>query len=195
MSSGPRIIAVCGAKRAGKDTVADHLVASYGYEKVKFASALKAVVGSLFGLGCDQLEGDRKDVVDPNWGVTPRHLLQFFGTEIMQYRVQECLPGIGRRFWAEKLFRDIGPMTADRRIVVSDVRFPHEVEEIAKKSMGSFAVIRVDRGVSVEDTHPSEMEYMLIDASIVLRNAGSIEDLLASVDDAMTEICHCKVTK
>ena len=40
----PKIIAICGVMRSGKDTIANHLVENYGYENVKIADTLKRVL-------------------------------------------------------------------------------------------------------------------------------------------------------
>ena len=96
----PRIVAICGPKGAGKDALADHLVSVYGYEKIKFADVLKDAVGILFGFTREQMDdGDLKEVVDIRWGVTPRKVLQFFGTEVMQYKLQELMPNMDRNSW------------------------------------------------------------------------------------------------
>ena len=105
----PKIIAICGAKRSGKDVLAEHLVNKYNYERVAFANPLKVAVKNLFNFDDDQVgigkdEGtDRKDIVDERWGITPRAALQFFGTEIMQEKIQELLPNMKRNFFANTL--------------------------------------------------------------------------------------------
>ncbi|WP_375591571.1 hypothetical protein [Chitiniphilus eburneus] len=43
-----RLIGLCGAKRAGKDTVADHLVRHHGFTRLAFADALRAEVAEAF---------------------------------------------------------------------------------------------------------------------------------------------------
>jgi hypothetical protein len=100
MSNMPKIIAICGAKRSGKDVLADYLVKKYNYERLAFADPLKLTVKNLFNFDDDQLgigedKGtDKKDIIDERWGITPRAALQFFGTEIMQEKIQELLPNI-----------------------------------------------------------------------------------------------------
>ena len=54
--------------RAGKDTIADHLVKEYGFRKTSFATSLKEGIGrGVFGLNDDQLYGDKKEVVEDFW--------------------------------------------------------------------------------------------------------------------------------
>ena len=43
-----KIIAICGAKRSGKDLLAKHIINKYGYEKISFAEPLKEIVKLIF---------------------------------------------------------------------------------------------------------------------------------------------------
>lgn len=187
MRTLPRVIAICGPKRSGKDVIADHLAQAYGYRPVKIAAPLKAVVKLLFGFTDEQLECDLKEVKDPVWKATPRSIMQYIGTDVMQLGIQKHVPGIGRTFWVEKLFRD----TSHSNMVISDLRFPHEVGVIAHMSQGDYLIIRVTRKmqeeVNGEETpeHCSELEHTDIVPHFVVANDGSIKDLLAAVDDWM----------
>jgi hypothetical protein len=104
----PKIIAICGAKRSGKDLLADHLVNNYNYNRVSFATPLKLAVKALFNFDDEQVGigkdngNNKKDIIDANWGITPRAALQFIGTEIMQDKIQELLPNIKKNFSVEK---------------------------------------------------------------------------------------------
>ena len=91
-----RIIAICGAKRSGKDVLASHIVNKYGYTRLSFAEPLKHIVKLLFDFNDQQvglIEGsnDEKDTLDERWGISPRKALQFVGTEILQNKIQELL--------------------------------------------------------------------------------------------------------
>jgi len=185
----PKIIALCGAKRSGKDVLAEHLVKKYNYERVAFADPLKLAIKSLFnfdddqvGIGKDNGEG-KKDIVDENWGITPRYVLQFFGTEIMQEKIQEILPNINKNFFANTLKNNIiNKMNTneEQSFVISDLRFMHEYEalfSIPKIRKEDIVVIRVIRpsNLSVADPHISEIEYMKIPYDVLLMNDDTIE--------------------
>lgn len=157
----PRIIAICGAKRSGKDVLAEHLVRKYNYERIAFAEPLKHAIKTLFnfddeqvGIGEDTGTG-KKDALDERWGITPRAALQFFGTEVMQEKIQELLPDIKRNFFANTLKNYIKTrMDANegQRFVISDLRFLHEYEvlfsipNIRKDDIAIIRVIRPDAG-------------------------------------------------
>ena len=196
----PRIIAICGAKRSGKDVLAEHIVKQYHYERVAFANPLKQAVKALFNFNDEQVETDKKDVMDEKWGITPRAALQFFGTEMMQEKIQELLPDIKRNFFANTLKNYIAERCdadADGRktsFVISDMRFLHEYEmlfHIPNIRKEDIAVIRVLRptttGVAdaASDSHISELEYVNIPYDVVLVNNGTIENYLAKFDKIM----------
>jgi len=196
MPQMPRIIAICGAKRSGKDVLAEHLVRKYNYERAAFADPLKVAVRGLFnfdddqvGIGEDMGTG-RKDIVDEKWGITPRAALQFFGTEMMQDKIQELLPNIKRNFFANTLKNHIKSRMAeneDQRFVISDLRFIHEFDilyTIPKIRKEDIAIIRVIRNTNTKsaDTHISELEYINIPYDIVLMNNGTIESYIEKFD-------------
>lgn len=190
----PKIIAICGAKRSGKDVLAEHLVNKYNYERVAFANPLKVAVKNLFNFDDDQVgigkdEGtDRKDIVDERWGITPRAALQFFGTEIMQEKIQELLPNMKRNFFANTLknyIENAENSENDKRYVISDLRFIHEHEMLLNMpniSINDIMVIRVIRPsenrAKEQEPHISELEYVDIPYDIIMINNGTIDDYI-----------------
>jgi hypothetical protein len=164
-----RIIAICGLKRSGKDTIADFLCQHYGYEKIKIAAPLKNGLKAMFGFTDEQIEGDDKDVVDPRWGVEPRKVMQFFGTEVMQYQVQTLLPNIGRTFWIQSLVQQYIQPHPSKLYVIPDLRFHHEYDILAEYGVEFWRVERTtNKNKSCE--HVSEQEYLSIPVSKVYLN-------------------------
>jgi hypothetical protein len=187
----PRVVAICGRRRAGKDTIAEYLVRHHGYVLCKIAAPLKEATCALFGMQSEQLECDKKDEVDERWGITPRQALQFLGTDVMQFKLPELLPGIGRSFWIQSfIHRNMQP--GHPPLVVSDMRFIHEYEELKKQT--DVFVIRVDRplrGARMHDRmdeHPSETECERIPYHLFVHNTGSRDDLWASMRSSL-EFC------
>ena len=90
------LIGIVGLIGSGKDTVAERLVEKHGYIKDSFAKSLKDAVAAMFNWDRDMLEGDTvssrhwREQADPFWSqrlgksVTPRWVLQHFGTEVMR---------------------------------------------------------------------------------------------------------------
>jgi hypothetical protein len=187
----PRIIAICGAKRSGKDTLAHYISYKYLHKKLAFADPLKDAVNALFQFSPEQTgDGDLKDRVDEHWGITPRCALQFFGTEVLQYKIQELLPGIDRKFLANTLVSKIKKGDHEH-YVISDMRFVHEYEEM--KKLGAF-IVRVDRP-SVEENyyhdaqvHCSEIEYRNIPFNLYIKNDGDIHSFIKKFEVGLANI-------
>lgn len=184
------IVAIYGRRGSGKDVIADALCERAGFVKFKFAKALKSALASLFGLDeASYFEGPLKDRPISELGVSPRVLMQWFGTDVMQHGLNEVAPKVGRRFWSDKLKAELlrfATTTSARgvrsRVVISDVRFKHEVDML-RSTFDRVLVVRVDRpslaaSSSSVDAHESEagMEAAL-DADVVLRNDGDLDNL------------------
>lgn len=197
----PRIIAICGHKRSGKDTIANYL-AKYGYKNIKIADQLKTMVKQLFNFTDAQLELDQKEDIDQRWEISPRQVMQFFGTEIMQYEIQKLLPNIGRTFWIKSFIEKYrlsatentesenteteNAGTETDKYVISDMRFLHEYEELKKYNIFVIMIKRDSTTNKTIDFHASENEYIKIPADIVINNDGTIEDLLIKIDNAIS---------
>jgi hypothetical protein len=173
----PRIIALCGAARSGKDTVAG-LLARDGYVNRKISARLKASVKVLFDFSEAQMEGAAKDEPDARWGISPRRALQFFGTEVMQFKAQEVLRGApaNRCFLVDAFVEEhLTGAPADRRIVVSDLRFAHDLQALRRRhDVFAIRVVRLGQRCSAAEhpPHASETESERIDVDAVLVNDG-----------------------
>ena len=151
------IIGICGFIGSGKDTVANYLVDKHNYQRDSFAGALKDAVASIFGWDRQLLEGatsesrEWREQVDAWWAerlnmpeLTPRWVLQYWGTEV-------CRKSFHNDIWIASLEHRL--LQQDSDIVISDVRFPNEVEVI-KKAGGK--VWWVQRG-ALPDWYPQGM--------------------------------------
>lgn len=173
----PRIIAICGLKRSGKDTLADAICQSYGFEKLRISANLKEVMRVLFDFTEDQLETDLKDDIDGKWGVTPRKLMQFIGTEIMQHEIQKVIPNVGRHFWIKKVRDEHIEKYPAKKFIISDLRFLHEYELLQKYKP---YIIRVERNCVASQCaqqHSSETEFKSIPYDKLFNNNGTLYDI------------------
>lgn len=182
-----RIIGITGRKFNGKDTIANYLRDAYDYKQIAFAGPLKEICGKLFGFTNEQLHGDLKETPDPTWfDLTPRQVLQFVGTNMFRDHMSELHDNFGNDFWLlcarntmEKIFKE----DETAKFVISDVRFPNEVEMI--KQMGGI-VLRVSRPSLLSnknnDTHISELLIDELDANCDVINDGTREQLYKKID-------------
>lgn len=174
-----RIIAICGAKRSGKDVLANHIIEKYGYTKLSFAEPLKQLVKQLFNFTDTQVglidgDNDEKDTIDERWGISPRKALQFIGTEVLQHKIQELIPNIGRDYFANILLSKIED---DKTYVISDLRFIHEYEKIKHLDIDIIKVIRPSLAVN-DEKHLSEVENLYIPYDKEIINDGTLEDYI-----------------
>jgi hypothetical protein len=207
------IIALCGVRGAGKDAIADVLCREAGFVNLKFAAPLKQALRDLFGLDEAHVDGHLKDVVHPRWGVSPRLLMQWFGTDVMQHGLARVAPAVGRAFWADKLRRRLAclargmdldvdvaeaaacapgeeaapklplpqpqPLPPCCCVVISDLRFQHELDMLREHFGPMLTAVRVVRpGMDAPDAHESER---LVDAvgpiDHTILNDASLEEL------------------
>ena len=181
MSVLPRVVALCGPRRVGKDTIANYL-AEYGYEHIKITSPLKALCKSLFHFTDDQLESDLKEVVDPRWGVSPRQVMQFIGTEVFQYKVQELIPQVGRNFWVNSLVSLI-EANPSKRYVISDLRFLHEHRALEQFDTLTIKITSDRVQHNSTDLHQSECEYQTVKENVHVANNSTKEALYSRIDE------------
>ena len=194
------IIGICGFIGSGKDTVADYLVNFHEFRRESFASTLKDSVAAVFGWDRTFLEGRTKEArewreqVDPWWAerlamptLTPRWVLQYWGTEV-------CRKSFHDDIWIASLENKL--RTSKDNIVISDCRFPNEIQSI--RDAGGI-IVWVQRGelpnwydlaveanqgknvaineLKMRKIHASETAWVGTEFDVVLDNNGSIDDL------------------
>lgn len=204
------IIGFVGFIGSGKDTAADYLVNFHEFRRDSFANTLKDAVAAVFGWDRVLLEGrtkqarDWREQVDPWWAerlnmphLTPRWVLQYWGTEV-------CRQGFHDDIWIASVENKMRKTTDN--IVISDVRFPNEIQAI--HNAGGI-VIRVKRGEEPEwydaavsmnkgdvqnmtwalskekiknlGIHASETAWVGGKIDVVIENNGTIDDLYQAI--------------
>ncbi len=177
------VIALCGKKRSGKNTASEALISAYQHKRncveVSFAEPIKKCVAELFGFTKDQVDGDKKEIPDPHWeNLTPRYILQFFGTEMMQYKLQEMLPKTGRHFWCNRLIKKIQTLPENSLVIITDLRFKHEYEALKSTFGNKIVFLKIERLIDHDennleqksDNHSSEKEVDSIIADVIIHN-------------------------
>ena len=181
------IIGFIGASGSGKDTAADYLVKTFGFQKMSFAAPLKRMVKECFLLSDEQCYGNKKEIIDKRWGCSPREMFQVLGTEFAQYILPELLPSLQDKFekkcfWVYHLLEQI-KIKSKYCIVISDVRFQHEINALIKEGAYLYRIERSNNKKTRE--HISEEEWKIYDSTqiIPIKNNGTKEELYKKLDN------------
>ena len=187
------LIGLVGLIGSGKDTVAERLVTHHGYKRDSFAKSLKDAVSSMFNWDRKMLEGNTsesrawRELPDEFWSkrmgkeVTPRWVLQYFGTEVMRQGMYDAI-------WVDSV---IGRYTGENT-VISDTRFQNEIKTI-KAHNGK--ILLVKRGelptreeMQKQGAHQSEWDWLGSNFDYIIENNSSIEGLNAKVDQFIHQL-------
>lgn len=186
------VIGVTGRKRSGKDTVGKYLIDNYGFVRVAYADALKEACKIIFGFSDEQVYGDDlKEVEDEYWKHSPREVLQKVGTELFRERLPQVCTNMSNDIWIRSVDRQIQNLRKQgyTRFVITDVRFPNELDFIAKYNGKSWKVQRpsiiVDPSIPV---HASEAMIDEFKCDTVFVNDGSLQDLYQTVENEIEKI-------
>jgi hypothetical protein len=182
MTPDTTIIAFVGRAGAGKDTSAAYLVERYGFVQAMFAGALKemALAWAEY-VGIDHAwftERHLKEQPIPGFGFSARRFMQTLGTEWGR----TLMPMI----WIVGLQRHLGLHEGGTplhdRIVLSDCRYPNEVEWL--RGVGA-RLVRVVRDVEPVAAHESEAHVGTFEVDAELLNTGSFGGLHHQLDELM----------
>lgn len=198
------IIGFCGFLGSGKDTAAEFLVNNYNFERDSFAKSLKDVLSVTFGWDRDWIEGKTpesrawREEIDSWWAhrlnipnFTPRFAMQHIGTDVFRNH-------FNNEIWVATLENRL--RKSNKNYVVSDVRFPNEIEVI--KKLGG-KIVRIIRGPDPEwiniaksanlgnsvaqlkmkefNIHPSEWAWLTNLIDIEIENNLSLENLFSEI--------------
>ena len=169
------IIGIAGYKGSGKDTAGSVLIQNYGFTRVSFAKPIKDLVSNMFGIDRYVIEGSceltrelREDPKQGAYGLSQRKLLQDIGTGLRHI--------VHKDIWCDMLIKECDP---NENYVITDVRFPNEVEAINKD--GGF-VIGIKRPGHNGDGHESEHALDNTALPYIVHNDGTMEDLKLKID-------------
>jgi hypothetical protein len=197
-----KLIGIVGRAGAGKDTIADYLAEQFKNVYAEpFAGPLKAACAEAFGIDVEEFtDPDFKNEVSEYWGVTPRQIAQFVGTELFRDNVGRLLqqyswissPG---SFWVTRLAGRLTgalneyknhPYTPGDVVIIPDTRFQNEYDWILRNGGTIIHVTRkgADGNVGIPN-HASEAGISFIhtpEANFYVTNDGTFEDLYQQVE-------------
>jgi hypothetical protein len=199
MEKKPLVIALFGYPLSGKDTIAQYLAKGAGpifFEHWKVAFPIKMVACQLFGWDDDIFEDrEKKEVIDPRWGVSPRQAAQFIGYDMVK-AMCEKYPSFKEttgmnlfgKILANALRREINDPDSQffEGIVISDIRFPSEYNNLIEmKNSGEidlWLIKVVRKGTGPANNHVSESHYDDFYCGHEIHNSGTVEELLEKTD-------------
>jgi len=111
-----RLVGLVGRSRVGKDTAAGFLADTHTLRRL--AQPVKDACKVLYGWTDLNLETELKEIVDPKWKVTPR--------EAMVHMTKSMQGFMSEDFFARRFFDGWD----GTHIVIPDVRYAHDVDEI-----------------------------------------------------------------
>jgi hypothetical protein len=194
-------IGLSGFAQSGKTTVANFIEKNYAFRRKHIAVPLRDMLAVLLrhnGLSDEMiyryLEGDLKESVIPELGVTSRHAQITLGTEWGRELIN---PDLWANTWA------FGVTERDR-VMNDSVRFVNE-EEVIKNKLKGFTILIVRPGTKpakfkwgifgeklydwfglLWGAHASERTDLLNPTYVVV-NDGTEEDLFAQIDGIMSD--------
>lgn len=173
------IIGLSGYAQSGKDTIASILVEKHGWKRVAFADKIKEFAE---GLDITFYDGARlQDLVKADgWDKAKRFpdvrgLLQDIGVSARNT--------FGEYFWVDQALAQV--LNDETNYVITDVRFPNEVEAI--KSMGGKVGLISRLGVNAVNEHVSEHALANSRFDFRIENDGDLKELEETVDWALSE--------
>lgn len=193
------ILGIVGKKRSGKDTLAAHLIAEHGFTRLAFADALKNSM-------CDlnpwvRIEHDETGLIYGPGNVAGTAYLPLTevitrvgwekAKEIREVRRLLQSHGVAMRDHVDPdLWVNVVHVKADKvdgPVVITDVRFPNEIEAV--EHAGGYTV-RVKRPqTETNDQHVSEtiLDGVYTDF-FILNDTDTTEHLHTVADDIIAEI-------
>lgn len=196
-------IGLSGFAGSGKTAAALYLESEYGFTRLHIADTLRGMLRVLLqDLGYDTwqrheyLEGQWKESIIPELGVTSRHAQITLGTEWGRNLIHDDL---WQRCWEARASR------LDQPAMNDSVRFPNEEDGIHSRHGFTIMIVRPGRGPAafkgrrfmkpvwrwlyqtfgiMWGVHPSE-RVDLLNPDYVVHNTGTLDDLHRMLDQVM----------
>ena len=196
------IIGLVGNEHVGKDTIANYLCKIYNFRKYSLADPIKEIARIVFGWSEHQLNGKLKDNLDDTTGIVPREFFKWLGTDVFQYAVHDKFPELKideRCVWSNCMRQFIESHCNTSHIVIPDIRFKHEADELLKAG-GYLIYVERDSSFSdnyeindlINETNPSTDEPWIFD---IIDNNGGYDELYANIENIIMKIKRINISR
>jgi hypothetical protein len=194
-----KLLVISGKKGSGKDTLATYLI-NNGWSSMAYADTLKEALMVLFNWDKSIFEHSTKELIDNEWGTSPREMCQLLGTEFLREKCSFLNTTIYHpitkepfqaTFHIKRVHQKILKLLEDNpntNIVITDGRFPDEIEYV--KWMGG-KVIKIERPLLQNNeysNHSSENQIDNLSYDFLIVNNETIENLWNKFNNILAKI-------
>jgi len=176
----PLLIGLLGRSRSGKDTVAQIIQNLYPdiYGISRFSQPIKNALRELYDFTDNQLEGPQKEEIDLRYDITPRSAMQNMTTTYFKLH--------GDHFFSDRLFNRYERIYKPfgKGIIIPDVRYVHDINQIHKKKGIVIKVIRNNLNI----LHDSENHIDNLDADYLIYNNSTLDELKNNIVATFNEL-------
>lgn len=169
-----KLIGITGKAGSGKDTVAAYLGQAFNFQSVAFADPIRDGMRGMLGLEDKHFQHPGKEAVLPEFGKSPRQMMQTLGTQW----ARDC---VNKDLWLILAAKKVKALHFEGfNVAVTDVRFNNEADYI-RASGGSIWHVSRD-GASTPHAHSSEAGVFFEGSDKTLDNNGSLYSLYTQVN-------------
>lgn len=202
------LIGVSGRARSGKNVFAEMLAEELykrtgeAYVMIAYADELKNMAQREFDLSWEQLWGDEKEREDKRYKKTlpcdlniaadfcngKRSLPQYWTAREIMQSYGSFYRSINYNFWVKKLFKIVDEKEY-KNVIITDVRYPNEVNPIVKRNGYHVRINRPTADKIHGTTHASETSLDTpYKVDFMVMNTGTLDDLRKLASDIASGI-------
>lgn len=173
---GMTVFGAAGYAKTGKDTMVDHFVMHHDFVKIAFATPFKEALGFMFDLTEEHLYGSLKDITMPEFGKSPREMMQMLGTDLCRAFVRDDI-------WHIMVAENVMLLNAQgyAKVGISDVRNDHEAGLVRDVFRGTMWHVRKS-GSKPVNGHVIEKGVTIFDGDKVVDNDGTLDDFYQAIE-------------